>query len=73
MRRRRAQRDAEGRLFDSLQSQFGKNGDADKHVVVKMDVEGAEWETILETPDEVLDRIDQMVFEFHGIDRDSGL
>ena len=25
---------------------------------------------MLETPDEVLDRIDQMVFEFHGVDRD---
>jgi hypothetical protein len=65
--------DAKGRLFDSLQSQFGRNGDADRHLVVKMDVEGAEWESILETPDEVLGRIDQMVFEFHGISRASGL
>jgi hypothetical protein len=63
--------DGEGRLFDSLQRQFGKNGDADKHLVVKMDVEGAEWDSILETPDEVLDRVDQLVFEFHGIDRNS--
>jgi hypothetical protein len=65
--------DAAGRLFDSLQSQFHKNGDAAKRVVVKMDVEGAEWESIRQTPDEVLDQIDQFVFEFHGIDRDTAL
>ncbi len=65
--------DAEGRLFDSLQSQFGKNGDAEQHLVVKMDVEGAEWDSILKTPDEVLARIDQLVFEFHGVDRDTAL
>ena len=63
--------DADGRLFDSLQSQFGKNGDAEKHLVVKMDVEGAEWDSILRTPDEVLARIDQLVFEFHGVGRDT--
>ena len=65
--------DAEGRLFDSLQSQFDKNGDARKHVIVKMDVEGAEWQSIEKTPDEVLNRIDQLIFEFHGFDRDSTL
>jgi hypothetical protein len=63
----RRSRDEEGRLFDSLQSQFDRNGDAAKHLVVKMDVEGAEWESILETPDDVLARIDQLVFEFHGV------
>ena len=59
--------DEEGRLFDSLQSQFARNGDAEKSLVVKMDVEGAEWDSILQTPDEVLARIDQLVFEFHGV------
>jgi hypothetical protein len=59
--------DADGRLFDSMASQFAKNGDAAKHVVVKMDVEGAEWDSMLETPDAVFDRIDQMIFEFHGV------
>ena len=59
--------DEEGRLFDSLQGQFVRNGDGAKHLVVKMDVEGAEWDSILQTPDEVLGRIDQLVFEFHGV------
>ena len=61
--------DAHGRLFDSLQSQIRRNGDAGKQLVVKMDVEGAEWDSILKTPDEVLERIDQMIFEFHGVAR----
>ena len=65
--------DEAGRLFDSLQSQFAKNGDAARRLVVKMDVEGAEWESILATPAEVLDRIDQFVFEFHGVDRRASL
>jgi hypothetical protein len=63
----RRSHDEEGRLFDSLQSQFARNGDAEKFLVVKMDVEGAEWDSILQTPDEVLARIDQLVFEFHGV------
>lgn len=66
-----ASTDTDGRLFDSLQSQIAKNGDTGKHLVVKMDVEGAEWDSILQTPDEVLNQIDQFVFEFHGVARDT--
>jgi hypothetical protein len=33
-----------------------------------MDVEGAEWESLLASPDEVLARIDQFAMELHGID-----
>jgi hypothetical protein len=60
--------DPDGRLFDSMESQLAKNGDAGKHVIVKMDVEGAEWDSILKTPDAVLEKIDQMIFELHGVD-----
>jgi len=63
-------RDPEGRVFDSMQSQFAKNGDAAKQVIVKMDVEGAEWDSMLKTPEPVFDRIDQMIFEFHGVDQE---
>lgn len=62
--------DPDGRFFDSMQSQFARNGDAGKHVIVKMDVEGAEWDSMLSTPDEVFGKIDQMIFEFHGVDKD---
>jgi hypothetical protein len=57
----------DGRPFDSLEHQIAANGDATRALVVKMDVEGAEWDTFLETPDAVFARIDQMVVEFHEV------
>ena len=59
----------DGRPFDTLKNQIAKNGDSGKHLIVKMDVEGAEWDSFLSAPDEVLQRIDQMAVEFHGSDR----
>ena len=61
--------DEAGRLFDTPENQIAKNGDAGRHLVVKMDVEGAEWETFVNTPDAVFDRIDQLAVEFHGANR----
>ena len=58
--------DKQGRVFETPEHQFAKNGDAGKHVVMKMDVEGAEWDTLLAAPDSVLDHIDQLAIEFHG-------
>lgn len=58
----------EGRLFDSPQHQFEKNGDADKHLVMKMDVEMAEWDTLGQASDATLDRIDQIAIELHGVE-----
>lgn len=55
----------DGRLFDSIPRQLAKNGDAASHVVMKIDVEGAEWDTILSMPAGTLDRIDQLSVEFH--------
>jgi len=60
----------EERPFDTLQNQFAKNGDAKRRVVVKMDVEGAEWEPLLHAPDETLERIDQLAIEFHFTDEE---
>jgi hypothetical protein len=57
----------DGRVFDNLESQIKKNADGGKRLVVKMDVEGAEWDSLLETPDAVLQRIDQLTIELHGI------
>jgi hypothetical protein len=62
--------DKDGRVFDTPESQIRKNGDAGRNLVVKIDVEGAEWDTFLRTPDAVFERIDQLVVEFHGVDRD---
>ncbi|MCA1561720.1 MAG: hypothetical protein LC753_14355 [Acidobacteria bacterium] len=57
-----------GRPFDTLENQVRKNRDAGKRLVVKMDVEGAEWESVLGASDALLNRIDQMAVEFHGFD-----
>ena len=62
--------DAAGRVFDNFEHQFASNGDGAKRVVVKIDVEGAEWETFLQTPSAVFERIDQLIVEFHGVDKE---
>jgi hypothetical protein len=58
----------DGRPFDSIGSQFGRNGDAGTRVVMKIDVEGAEWDAFLAAPDEVLRQIDQLDVEFHHVE-----
>jgi hypothetical protein len=55
-------------LFDTVPGQVVKNGDRGKRIIVKMDVEGAEWDSLLATPDDVLANIDQMPMELHGTD-----
>jgi hypothetical protein len=57
-----------GRTFDTLAAQIARNGDTAKRLIVKMDVEGAEWPSLLQAPDAVLNQIDQLSVEFHGID-----
>jgi hypothetical protein len=52
-----------------VQNQLAKNGDLDKRLVVKMDVEGAEWDSLLQVPDETLQRIDQLAIELHFVDQ----
>ena len=58
--------DSDGRVFDTPEAQIGRNGDAGRHLVFKMDVEGAEWDTFLNMSQSVLDQIDQLAIEFHG-------
>ncbi len=55
----------DGRRFDSVERQVAKNGDAGKQLVVKMDVEGAEWDSLLQADDALFDRIDQLTIELH--------
>src|SRR5688572_24545441 len=56
----------ESRPFDTIAAQIAGNGDAGKRLLVKIDVEGAEWDALFATPDDVLDTIDQMAMELHG-------
>jgi len=58
-------RDKQQRVFDTLQNQIVGNQDAGKRLIVKIDVEGAEWDSLLATPDAVFDQIDQLAIEFH--------
>ena len=60
----------DGRPFDTLARQIARNGDDGKRLVVKVDVEGAEWDSFLLTPDSVFEHIDQLVVEFHGVGDD---
>jgi hypothetical protein len=55
-------------FFDTLDNQIRKNGDAGRHVIIKMDIEGGEWESLLAAPDELLASIPQLAMEMHGFD-----
>jgi hypothetical protein len=57
----------EERPFDAIAAHLERNGDATNRVVMKIDVEGAEWESLMAAPDEVLERVDQLAIEFHGV------
>ncbi len=59
--------DDAGRVFAPLADQASRNGDQARRLVVKMDVEGAEWDTLASLPDADLARIDQLVIEFHQV------
>src|SRR5256886_6106408 len=55
-------------FFDTLENQIRKNGDIGRHLIVKMDIEGGEWDPLLAAPDELLAAIPQMAMEKHGYD-----
>jgi hypothetical protein len=62
-----ASQTVDGRLFDTLENQISANGDAGKRLFVTMDSEGDEWGALAAAPDAVLERIDQLPVEFHGV------
>jgi hypothetical protein len=55
-------------FFDTLENQIRKNGDIGRRLIIKMDIEGAEWDSILAAPDELLAAIPQIAMEMHGYD-----
>ena len=63
----------EARPFETFANHVEKNGDTGKRIVVKMDVEGSEWESLAVAPEHVLNAIDQMSVEFHEVERASFL
>ncbi|HEX7793119.1 MAG TPA: hypothetical protein VF456_02150, partial [Vicinamibacterales bacterium] len=55
-----ARQTLDGRSYDTLPEQLARNGDIDTRLIVKMDVEGSEWASLIATPDSVLEQIDQL-------------
>ncbi len=58
----------ESRFFDTLENQIRKNGDTGRRLIIKMDIEGAEWDSLLGASDELLASIPQITMEMHGFD-----
>jgi hypothetical protein len=58
----------DGRPYGTLASHVDRNGDGGHRLIVKIDVEGAEWTSLRAAPEDLLDRIDQLAIEFHGTD-----
>jgi hypothetical protein len=58
-----------GHRFDTIASQIARHGDSNGAWLVKIDIEGAEWDSLMATSDVVLDRIVQMPMELHGTDQ----
>jgi hypothetical protein len=59
--------------FDTITSQIARNGDTGKQVLMKMDIEGGEWDSMMATPDAVFEKIPQMPMELHGTDNEKFL
>ncbi|HEV3099169.1 MAG TPA: hypothetical protein VGY75_05600 [Candidatus Udaeobacter sp.] len=55
-------------LFDTLENQIRKNGDTGRRLIIKMDIEGGEWDSLLAAPEELLASIPQITMEMHGFD-----
>jgi hypothetical protein len=60
-----------GRVFDTVKNQFARNGDHAARIVLKIDVEGAEWASLLAMPDDTLRQVDQLAVEFHWAENES--
>jgi hypothetical protein len=58
----------ESRVFDTLEQQIDANGHTGGQLVVKIDIEGAEWEALDAAPEALLASIPQLAMELHGFD-----
>jgi len=55
--------------FNTLESFINENNDFNKNLLLKIDIENAEWESLLVTPSEVLKNFNQIIIEFHELNR----
>ena len=56
--------------LNTIENHINKNSDSGKRLLLQMDVEGAEWDTLIHTPNSVLGLFDQIVIEVHGLASD---
>jgi hypothetical protein len=54
--------------FGTLQKHWEVFGNRENRIFLKMDVEGAEYDSLLSTPKLVLEAIDQLVLELHDVE-----
>ena len=55
--------------FDTFKNHLNQNGDSEKKIFLKMDIEGAEWDTIGQISDEFSKNIVAIVLEIHWLER----
>lgn len=53
--------------FKTLKTFLDRNNHSGKNMILKMDVEGAEWDFLNTVDEKTLNRFDQIVMELHGI------
>jgi len=54
--------------FDTFENHLEENGDKQKKIILKMDIEGNEWETIGPIINKFYSNINMIVLEIHGLD-----
>ncbi len=55
---------------NTIENHINENGDSAKRLLLQMDVDGAEWDSLINTPNSVLSLFDQIVIEVHGLATD---
>jgi len=55
---------------NTIESHLNENIDHKKKLILKMDIDGGEWDTLINTPDSVLGLFNQIVIEVHGMGTD---
>jgi hypothetical protein len=56
--------------FETFEQLLKTNGHANhRNIILKMDVEGAEWESLICIPQEVMEQCNQIIVEFHGLEQ----
>jgi hypothetical protein len=55
---------------NTIENHLNENGDSEKRLLLQMDVDGAEWDTLIHMSNSVLNLFDQIVIEVHGLSTD---